>query len=214
MQFEHGFLKAGLGVLQRAGHAGGIGHRRLANIIVEVQHRDVRGLDLAVRRNRQRIIAAERDKVGTADADRGRIRQRVAGDDESHGLFHRIAELIGHGHRHGVLAVLQRQADGRSRVGIIRLDLIAVDFNRRCRRIDAGAVLTVHIVIRSDRFDRVGIDNGGAVARERLAVDRHAADDRIIQVIEVCAVDHAVIIEVQRAVFAVLELGVAAGLIG
>ena len=65
-----------------------------------------------------------------------------------------------------------------------------------------------------DRFDRVGIDNGGAVARERLAVDRHLVDDRIIQVVEVRAVDHAVIIEVQRAVFAALELGVAAGLIG
>ena len=65
-----------------------------------------------------------------------------------------------------------------------------------------------------DYFDRVGVDDGGAVARECLAVDRHAADDRIIQVIEVCAVDHAVIIEVQRAVFAALELGVAVGLIG
>ena len=120
VQLQHGFLKAGLGVLQRAGHAGGIGHRRLANIIVEVQHRDVRGLDLAVRRDRQRIIAAERDKVGTADADRGRIQQRVAGDDESHGLFHRIAELIGHGHRHGVLAVLEIQTDSRICVGAIR----------------------------------------------------------------------------------------------
>ena len=204
VQFEHGFLKAGLGVLQRAGHAVGIGHRRLADVIVEVEHRDVCGLDLAVRRNRQRIVAAERDKVGTADADRGRIRQRVAGDDESHGLFHRVAELIGHGHRHGVLAVLQRQADGRSRVGIIRPDLIAVDFDRGCRRIDAGAVLTVHIVIRSDRFDRVGIDDGGAVARERLAVDRHAADDRVIEVIEVRAVDGAVVIEIDGTVAAAI----------
>ena len=203
VQRQHGLLKAGLGVRQFAGHTVGIGHRRLADVIVEIEHRDVRRLDLAVRRDRQRIVAAERDKVRAADTDRGRV-LHIAGNDKGHGLFDRVAELVGHGDRHGVLAVLQRQADGRSRVGIIRLDLIAVDFNRRCRRIDAGAVLTVHIVIRSDRFDRVGIDNGGAVARERLAVDRHAADDRVIQVIEVCAVDNTVIVKVDRAVAAAI----------
>ena len=203
VQRQHGLLKAGLGVRQFAGHTVGKLHRRLTDIIVEIEHRDVRRLYLAVRRDRQRIVAAERDKVRAADTDRGRV-LHIAGNDKGHGLFDRVAELVGHGHRHGVLAVLQRQADGRSRVGIIRLDLIAVDFNRRCRRIDAGAVLTVHIVIRSDRFDRVGIDNGGAVARERLAVDRHAADDRVIQVIEVCAVDNTVIVKVDRAVAAAI----------
>ena len=119
MQFEHGFLKAGLGVLQRAGHAGGIGHRRLANIIVEVQHRDVRGLDLAVRRDRQRIVAAERDKVRAADADRGRV-LHIAGNDKGRGLFDRVAELVRHGDRHGVLAVLEIQTDGRICVGTVR----------------------------------------------------------------------------------------------
>ena len=119
MQRQHGLLKAGLGVRQFAGHTVGIGHRRLANIIVEVQHRDVRGLDLAVRRDRQRIIAAERDKVRAADADRGRV-LHIAGNDKGHGLFDRVAERIGHGHRHGVLAVLEIQTDSRICVGTIR----------------------------------------------------------------------------------------------
>ena len=51
-----------------------------------------------------------------------------------------------------------------------------------------------------DCFDRVGVDDGGAVARERLAVDRHFIDDRVIQVIEVRAVDGAVVIKVDGAV--------------
>ena len=119
VQFEHGFLKASLGVLQRASHAVGIGHRRLADIIVEVQHRDVCGLDLAVRRNRQRIVAAERDKVRAADTDRGRA-LHIAGNDKGHGLFDRVAELVGHGDRHGVLAVLEIQTDSRICVGTIR----------------------------------------------------------------------------------------------
>ena len=119
VQFEHGFLKASLGVLQRASHAVGIGHRRLADIIVEVQHRDVCGLDLAVRRNRQRIVAAERDKVRAADTDRGRA-LHIAGNDKGHGLFDRVAELVRHGDRHGVLAVLEIQTDSRICVGTIR----------------------------------------------------------------------------------------------
>ena len=100
-----------------------------------------------------------------------------------------------------MLAVLQRQADGRIRIGIVRLDRLAVDLDGRRLCVDVGAVLTVHIVIRSDRFDRIGIDDSGAVARERLAVDRHAADDRVIEVIEVRAVDGAVVIKVDSAVF-------------
>ena len=200
VQRQHGLLKAGLGIHQFAGHAVGKLHRRLANIIVEVEHRDVRGADLAVRRDRQRIVAAERDEVRAADADRGRIRHRVAGDDKGRGLFDRVAELIGHGHRHGVLAVLERQTHGRIRVGIVRLELLAVDLDDRCLGIDAGAVLTVHIVIRGDRFDRVGVDDGGAVVRKRLAVDRHVVDDRVVQVIEVCAIDGAIVIEVDGAV--------------
>ena len=120
VQRQHGLLKAGLGIHQFAGHTVGIGHRRLTDVIVEVEHRDVRRPDLAVRRNRQRIVAAERDKVRAADTDRGRIRQRVAGDDESHGLFDRVAELVRHGDRHGVLAVLEIQTDSRICVGTIR----------------------------------------------------------------------------------------------
>ena len=200
MQRQHGLLKAGLGIHQFAGHAVGIGHRRLADVIVEVEHRDVCGADLAVRRNRQRIVAAERDEVRAADADRGRIRHRVAGNDKGRGLFDRVAERIGHGDRHGVLAVLERQTHGRIRVGIVRLEFLAVDLDDRCLGIDAGAVLTVHIVIRGDRFDRVGVNNGGAVVRERLAVDRHVVDDRVVQVIEVCAIDGAIVIEVDGAV--------------
>ena len=119
VQRQHGLLKAGLGVRQFAGHAVGIGHRRLADVIVEVEHRDVRGLDLAVRRDRQRIVAAERDKVRSADADRGRV-LHIAGNDKGHGLFDRVAERIGHGDRHGVLAVLEIQTDSRICVGTIR----------------------------------------------------------------------------------------------
>ena len=51
-----------------------------------------------------------------------------------------------------------------------------------------------------DCFDRVGVDDGGAVARECLAVDRHFIDDRVIQVVEVCAVNNAQIIEVHRTI--------------
>ena len=119
VQRQHGLLKAGLGIRQFAGHAVGIGHRRLADVIVEVEHRDVRGLDLAVRRDRQRIVAAERDKVRSADADRGRV-LHIAGNDKGHGLFDRVAERIGHGDRHGVLAVLEIQTDSRICVGTIR----------------------------------------------------------------------------------------------
>ena len=53
-----------------------------------------------------------------------------------------------------------------------------------------------------DCFDRVGVNDGGAVARERLAVDRHFIDDRVIQVVQVRAVDGAIVIEVDGAVFA------------
>ena len=120
VQRQHGLLKAGLGIHQFAGRTVGIGHRRLTDVIVEVEHRNVRRLDLAIRRNRQCIIAAERDKVGTTDADRGRIRHRVAGNDKGHGLFDRVAELVRHGDRHGVLAVLEIQTDSRIRVGTIR----------------------------------------------------------------------------------------------
>ena len=199
VQRQHGLLKAGLGVHQFAGHTVGIGHRRLANIIVEVEQRDVCGLDLAVRRDRQRIVAAERDEVRAADTDRGRV-LHIAGNDKGRGLFDRVAERIGHGDRHGVLAVLERQTHGRIRVGIVRLEFLAVDLDDRCLGIDAGAVLTVHIVIRGDRFDRVGVDDGGAVVRERLAVDRHVVDDRVVQVVEVRAVDGAIVIEVDGAV--------------
>ena len=199
VQRQHGLLKAGLGIHQFAGHAVGIGHRRLADVIVEVEHRDVRGADLAVRRDRQRIVAAERDEVRAADTDRGRV-LHIAGNDKGRGLFDRVAERIGHGDRHGVLAVLERQTDGRIRVGIVRLEFLAVDLDDRCLGIDAGAVLTVHIVIRSDRFDCIGVDDGGAVVRKRLAVDRHVVDDRVVQVIEVCAIDGAIVIEVDGAV--------------
>ena len=119
VQRQHGLLKAGLGVLQRASHAVGIGHRRLTDVIVEVEHRDVRRPDLAVRRNRQRIVAAERDKVRAADTDRGRA-LHIAGNDKGHGLFDRVAELVRHGDRHGVLAVLEIQTDSRICVGTIR----------------------------------------------------------------------------------------------
>ena len=119
VQRQHGLLKAGLGIHQFAGHTVGIGHRRLADVIVEVEHRDVRRLDLAVRRDRQRIVAAERDKVRSADADRGRV-LHIAGNDKGHGLFDRVAERIGHGDRHGVLAVLEIQTDSRICVGTIR----------------------------------------------------------------------------------------------
>ena len=119
VQRQHGLLKAGLGVRQFAGHAVGIGHRRLTDVIVEVEHRDVRRPDLAVRRDRQRIVAAERDKVRAADTDRGRV-LHIAGNDKGRGLFDRVAELIGHGHRHGVLAVLEIQTDSRICVGTIR----------------------------------------------------------------------------------------------
>ena len=199
VQRQHGFLKAGLGIHQFAGHTVGIGHRRLTDVIVEVEHRDVRGADLAVRRDRQRIVAAERDEVRAADTDRGRV-LHIAGNDKGRGLFDRVAKRIGHGDRHGVLAVLERQTDGRIRVGIVRRELLAVDLDDRCLGIDAGAVLTVHIVIRSDRFDCIGVDDGGAVVRKRLAVDRHVVDDRIVQVIEVCAIDGAIVIEVDGAV--------------
>ena len=97
-------------------------------------------------------------------------------------------------------AVLERQTHGRIRVGIVRLEFLAVDLDDRCLGIDAGAVLTVHIVIRGNCFDCVGVDDGGAVVRERLAVDRHVMDDRVIQVIEVRAVDGAIVIEVDGAV--------------
>ena len=53
-----------------------------------------------------------------------------------------------------------------------------------------------------DCFDRVGVDDGGAVARERLAVDRHFIDDRVIQVVEVRAVDNTIVIKVDRAILA------------
>ena len=119
VQFEHGFLKAGLGVRQFAGHTVGKLHRRLTDVIVEVEHRDVRRLDLAVRRDRQRIVAAERDKVRAADADRGRV-LHIAGNDKGRGLFDRVAELVRHGDRHGVLAVLEIQTDGRICVGTVR----------------------------------------------------------------------------------------------
>ena len=201
VQRQHGLLKAGLGVHQFAVHTVGIGHRRLTDVIVEIEHRDVRRLDLAVRRDRQRIVAAERDKVRAADADRGRV-LHIAGNDKGHGLFDRVAERIGHGDRHGVLAVLERQTDGRIRIGIVRLDRLTVDLDRRRLCVDAGAVLTVHIVIRGDRFDRVGVNDGGTVARERLAIDRHVVDDRVIQVVQVRAVDGAIVIEVDGAVFA------------
>ena len=199
VQRQHGLLKAGLGVRQFAGHTVGIGHRRLADVIVEIEHRDVRRLDLAVRRDRQRIVAAERDKVRAADTDRGRV-LHIAGNDKGHGLFDRVAELVGHGDRHGVLAVLERQTDGRIRIGIVRLDRLTVDLDGRRLCIDVGAVLTVHIVIRGDRFNRVGVDDGGTVARECLAVDRHVVDDRVVQVIEVRAIDGAVVIKVDSAV--------------
>ena len=199
VQRQHGLLKAGLGIHQFAGHAVGIGHRRLTDVIVEVEQRDVRGLDLAVRRDRQRIVAAERDEVRAADTDRGRV-LHIAGNDKGRGLFDRVAERIGHGDRHGVAAVLERQTHGRIRVGIVRLEFLAVDLDDRCLGIDAGAVLTVHIVIRGNCFDCVGVDDGGAVVRERLAVDRHVMDDRVIQVIEVRAVDGAIVIEVDGAV--------------
>ena len=52
-----------------------------------------------------------------------------------------------------------------------------------------------------DCFDRVGVDDGGAVARERLAVDRHFIDDRVVQVVQVRAIDGAIVIEVDGAVF-------------
>ena len=152
VQRQHGLLKAGLGIHQFAGHTVGKLHRRLTDVIVEVEHRDVRGLDLAIRRNRQRIVTAERDKVRAADADRGRV-LHITGNNKGHRLFDRVAELIGHGDRHGVLAILKRQANGRIRVGIVRLDRLAVDLDCRRLCIDAGAVLTVHIVIRGDRFD-------------------------------------------------------------
>ena len=119
VQLQHGFLKAGLGVRQFAGHTVGIGHRRLTDVIVEVEHRDVRRPDLAVRRDRQRIVAAERDKVRAADADRGRV-LHIAGNDKGRGLFDRVAELVRHGDRHGVLAVLEIQTDGRICVGTVR----------------------------------------------------------------------------------------------
>ena len=192
VQRQHGLLKAGLGIHQFAGHTVGIGHRRLTDVIVEVEHRDVRRANLAVRRNRQRIVAAERDKVRAADTDRGRV-LHIAGNDKGHRLFDRVAELIGHGDRHGVLAVLERQTDGRIRVGIVRLDRLAVDLDRRRLCVDAGAVLTVHIVIRSDRFDRVGVNDGSAVARD-------VVDDRVVQVIEVRAVDGAIVIKVDGTV--------------
>ena len=99
-----------------------------------------------------------------------------------------------------MLAVLERQTDGRIRIGIVRLDRLTVDLDRRRLCVDAGAVLTVHIVIRGDRFDRVGVDDGGTVARERLAIDRHVVDDRVIQVVQVRAVDGAIVIEVDGAV--------------
>ena len=99
-----------------------------------------------------------------------------------------------------MLAVLERQTDGRIRIGIVRLDRLAVDLDRRRLCVDAGAVLTVHIVIRSDRFDRVGVNDGSAVARERLAIDRHVVDDRVVQVIEVRAVDGAIVIKVDGTV--------------
>ena len=199
VQRQHSFLEAGLGIHQFAGHTVGIGHRRLTDVIVEVEHRDVRGADLAIRRDRQRIVAAERDEVRAADADRGRV-LHIAGDDKGRGLFDRVAERIGHGDRHGVLAVLERQTDGRIRVGIVRLNRLAVDLDRCRLCIDAGAVLTVHIVIRGDRFDRIGVDDGSTVARERLAVDRHVMDDRVIQVVQVRAVDSTVVIKVDGAV--------------
>ncbi len=101
-----------------------------------------------------------------------------------------------------MLAVLERQTHGRIRVGIVRLELLAVDLDDRCLGIDAGAVLTVHIVIRGDRFDRVGVDDGGAVVRERLAVDRHVVDDRVVQVIEVCAIDDSIVIKINRTIAA------------
>ena len=119
VQLQHGFLKAGLGVRQFAGHTVGKLHRRLTDVIVEVEHRDVRRLDLAVRRDRQRIVAAERDKVRAADADRGRV-LHIAGNDKGRGLFDRVAELVRHGDRHGVLAVLEIQTDGRICVGTVR----------------------------------------------------------------------------------------------
>jgi len=119
VQRQHGLLKAGLGVHQFAGHTVGIGHRRLTDVIVEVEHRDVRRPDLAVRRDRQRIVAAERDKVRAADADRSRV-LHITGNDKGHGLFDRVAECIGHGDRHGVLAVLEIQTDSRICVGTIR----------------------------------------------------------------------------------------------
>ena len=119
VQRQHGLLKAGLGIHQFAGHTVGIGHRRLTDVIVEVEHRDVRRPDLAVRRNRQRIVAAERDKVRAADTDRGRA-LHIAGNDKGHGLFDRVAELVRHGDRHGVLAVLEIQTDSRICVGTIR----------------------------------------------------------------------------------------------
>ena len=119
VQLQHGFLKAGLGVRQFAGHTVGKLHRRLTDVIVEVEHRDVRRLDLAVRRDRQRIVAAERDKVRAADADRGRV-LHIAGNDKGRGLFDRVAELVRHGDRHGVLAVLEIQTDSRICVGTVR----------------------------------------------------------------------------------------------
>ena len=119
VQRQHGLLKAGLGVRQFAGHTVGKLHRRLTDVIVEVEHRDVRRLDLAVRRDRQRIVAAERDKVRAADADRGRV-LHIASNDKGRGLFDRVAELVRHGDRHGVLAVLEIQTDGRICVGTVR----------------------------------------------------------------------------------------------
>ena len=202
VQRQHGLLKAGLGIHQFAGHAGGTRHVRLTDVIVEIEHRNVRRADFPVRRDRQRIVAAERDKVRAADADRGRIRHRVAGNDKGHGLFDRVTERIGHGDRHGVLAVLERQTHGRVRVGIVRLDRLAVDLDGRGLCVDAGAVLPVHIVVLCHGLNGVGSDDRVAVARERLAVDRHVVDDRIIQVVQVRAVDGAIVIEVDGAVFA------------
>ena len=180
MQRQHGFLKAGLGVRQFAGHAVGIGHRRLTDVIVEVEHRDVRGADLAVRRDRQRIVAAERNKVGAGDADRRGICHRRAVYHKGSRFLDGIAKGIGHGDRHGVLAVLERQTHGRVRVGIVRLDRLAVDLDGRGLCVDAGAVLPVHIVVLCHGLNGVGSDDRVAVARERLAVDRHVVDDRII----------------------------------
>ena len=202
VQRQHGFLKAGLRVFHLAGHAGGIRHVRLADIVIELQHGDVRRADLPVRRDRECIVRAERNKVGAGDADRRGICHRRAVYHKGRCLFDRVAERIGHGDRHGVLAVLERQTHGRVRVGIVRLDRLAVDLDGRGLCVDAGAVLPIHIVVLCHGLNGVGSDDRVAAARERRAVDRHLVDDRVIQIVEVRAVDNAVVIEVKRAVFA------------